>query len=780
MAIRNARAHPDFRELLARPDIDAVVIATGERWHPLIGIEAARRGKHIYCEKPLSVTLAEGLALRAAVQKYGVVFQWGTQQRSSVNYRLTAELVRNGYIGDVRNIMIGSAGGSPPKPEPPETLKDPPAGFDYDQWLGPSPYVPYSDVRVSLTWLFIRDYGLGCLGGAWGIHDLDAAQFFFDTDDTTPTEIEGRARYYEDIRDVPYSWTVEQKYASGPTVIHMDLVTAKKRAKQFELGGMASVVTGSKGWIWVSRQGVKTEPESLAQTVIGPNEKHVIFSDDHKQNFLDAIRKKGAADLADHGGRARGNDVPAIRHRDAAAAQAALGSEGRTIHRRRAGEPHALTRHSSALELHDMRISVFALTTAAAVILTAAGPHERATAAQTPAPAAQPQAPPAAGQAQEPRRRREVSPEERAKIEVALPAKAPATPRKSRKLLVFDRQGIYNGKPYGGHASIPHANLAVQLMGEKTGAFTATLASEPGAISAANLQQYDAVYLNNTVGDIFDTPEMRAAFVAFVARGGGVIGNHGTSVASPQWTEFGEILGATGASHREPTEKATVIVEDPTHPVTRAFDGKPFEYVDEFYRLAAPYSRDKVRVLLSIDPLATDMMQGRCAGQCLRDDNDYPVAWIRQHGKARVFYTSLGHNPDPFWDPRMLAMFLAGTQYALGDLEADATPRPRGSTQFDMALAAMTSYDFGQDRAQVRRFEREVSLAAATKAGAADAEQKMLKVLQSQAPLGAKDAICRQLAIIGSSRSEPVLTAMLKNKNTEAMARYALHGLQTK
>ncbi len=427
-----------------------------------------------------------------------------------------------------------------------------------------------------------------------------------------------------------------------------------------------------------------------------------------------------------------------------------------------------------------MRISVFALTTAAAVILTAAGPHERATAAQTPAPAAQPQAPTTAGQAQEPRRRREVSPEERAKIEVALPAKAPATPRKSRKLLVFDRQGIYNGKPYGGHASIPHANLAVQLMGEKTGAFTATLSSEPGAISAANLQQYDAVYLNNTVGDIFDTPEMRAAFVAFVARGGGVIGNHGTSVASPQWTEFGEILGATGASHREPTEKATINIEDPTHPIARAFDGKPFEYVDEFYRLAAPYSRDKVRVLLSIDPIATDMMQGRCYGQCLRDDNDYPVAWIRQHGKARVFYTSLGHNPDPFWDPRMLAMFLAGTQYALGDLEADATPRPRGSTQFDMALAAMTSYDFGQDRAQVRRFEREVSLAAATKAGAADAEQKMLKVLQSEAPLGAKDAICRQLAIFGSSRSEPVLKAMLKNKNTEAMARYALHGLQLK
>jgi len=393
-----------------------------------------------------------------------------------------------------------------------------------------------------------------------------------------------------------------------------------------------------------------------------------------------------------------------------------------------------------------------------------------ATASQTQGTAAQPQPP----------RRREVSPEDRTKIEAALPAKALARPKKPRKILVFDRQGIYNGRQYGGHASIPHANLAAQLMGEKTGAFTATLSSEPGAISTANLQQYDAVYLNNTVGDVFDTPEMRAAVIAFVANGGGVVGNHGTSVASPQWTEFGEILGATGASHREPTEKATINIEDPTNPLMRAFDGKPFEYVDEFYRLGPPYSRDKVRVLLSIDPIVTDMMQGRCFGQCLRDDNDYPVAWIRQHGKARVFYTSLGHNPDVFWDPRMLTMFLAGIQYALGDLDADATPRPRGSTQFDAALAAMTKFDFGQDRAQVRRFEREVSIVAATKEGAADAEQKMLKVLQSSAPLGAKDAICRQLAIIGSSRSGPVLKAMLKNKNTEAMARYALEGLQAK
>ncbi len=360
-------------------------------------------------------------------------------------------------------------------------------------------------------------------------------------------------------------------------------------------------------------------------------------------------------------------------------------------------------------------------------------------------------------------------------IEAALPAKAPAVPKKPRRLLVYDRQ-----VGYGGHASIPYANLAMQLMGEKTGSFTATLSSEPAALEAASLQQFDAVYLNNTVGDIFGTPEVRAAFAAYIANGGGLIGNHGTSVASPAWTEFGEILGGKGASHREANEKAILNVEDPTHPITRVFEGKSFEFSDEFFRIQAPYARDNVRVLLSLDPIATDMRQGRCYGTCFRDDNDYPIAWIRQHGKGRVFYTTLGHNPHVFWEPRMLEMFLAGVQYALGDLQADATPRPRGTGRFDEALAAMAQYDWGQDRAAVRRFEREIVLAAATNEGAAEAEKKMLKILQSNAPLGAKDVICRQLAIFGSSRSEPVLKEMLRQKDTEAMARYALHGLQSK
>jgi hypothetical protein len=125
-------------------------------------------------------------------------------------------------------------------------------------------------------------------------------------------------------------------------------------------------------------------------------------------------------------------------------------------------------------------------------------------------------------------------------------------------------------------------------------------------------------------------------------------------------------------------------------------------------------------------------------------------------------------------------MFLAGVQYALGDLDADATPRPRDMRRFDAALAEAARYDWGQDRSAVRRFEREVVLVAATKEGAAAAEQKMLAVLQGDVPLGAKDAICRQLAIFGSDRALPVLQKLRAHEKTQAMAQYALHGLQLK
>jgi predicted dehydrogenase len=282
----------EYREMLARKDIDAVMIATPEHWHTLISIEAARQGKSIYCEKPIGVSIAEAKALRAAVKRYGVVFQEGCQQRSDQGYRHTCELVLNGRIGQLQTIMIGSAGSGNLARIQPQKPEAPPDGFDYNMWLGPAPWVPYTPERVARTWMFIHDYGLGCLGGAWGIHDVDIAQWVSGNDHTTPIETEGDGIFFDDIRDVMHTWTVEHKYANGVRVIHMDIATAKKRAEQFNLGGFASVMFGSEGWIYISRQGMRTKPESLMREVIGPNMKKVTLSNDHRRNFLNAIKTR--------------------------------------------------------------------------------------------------------------------------------------------------------------------------------------------------------------------------------------------------------------------------------------------------------------------------------------------------------------------------------------------------------------------------------------------------------------------------------------------------------
>jgi len=284
----------DYREVLGRSDIDALVIATGERWHQLIAAQAARAGKHMYCEKPLGLSIAAIKAVREAVNENSVAFQFGTQQRSSFYYRHAVELVRNGRIGELKTIMVGSVRG------PNDTLygeiKDPPAGFDYDMWLGPAPWAPYSDMRVSIAaWLFISDYGLGCLDGAWGIHDIDIAQWVANADHTGPIEVEvdgDATTFYTDIRDVPHDYTVEHRYASGAHLIHMDMAAARKRAPEFNSlpSTGATVIFGTEGWIFVSRDGIVTHPESLASEKIGPNQIQVIRSNDHKRNLLDAIR----------------------------------------------------------------------------------------------------------------------------------------------------------------------------------------------------------------------------------------------------------------------------------------------------------------------------------------------------------------------------------------------------------------------------------------------------------------------------------------------------------
>jgi len=265
--------------------------------------------------------------------------------------------------------------------------------------------------------------------------------------------------------------------------------------------------------------------------------------------------------------------------------------------------------------------------------------------------------------------------EHRRRIEAAIPSKAFAAPGKNRKLLIFDLN-----VGYGGHSSIPTANLAFTLMGRKTGAFETVISKDPSVFRPDNLKQFDAVFLNNTVGNLFEDTGLRQSLLEFVYGGGGLMGVHGTTVAFTQWPgaiedwpEFGIMLGARGANHYDSDEHVFIKLDDPDHPVNQPFGGKDFEYRDEFFRVHGPYSRDRLRVLFSIDTYKTKF-EGQPRGNCIREDNDYALAWVRQYGRGRVFYCTIAHNPYVFWDPKMLEFYLAAAQFAVGDLQAPTIP----------------------------------------------------------------------------------------------------------
>jgi predicted dehydrogenase len=296
--------YQDFRELLARPDIDAVCIATPDHWHALIAIEAARNRKDMYMEKPADVHVAAAKALRAAINRYGVVFQFGTQQRSDRDFRLGCELVRNGRIGKLHTIVVGSLPGMEFANQPLQPPPDP-SEFDYDMWLGPAPWSPYTFQRSASRaegspgyWMHIHDYGLGCLSGAWGIHHVDIAQWGNNTDDTGPLEIEGTGVIPSDgLCDTAVTWRVEHLYADGVKMIHMDSRHTEKEFPQFvtptlENRGCGILFIGSDGWLIVSRGGLDAHPKSLLQTTFGANEPRLPVSNNHKRNFLDCIRTR--------------------------------------------------------------------------------------------------------------------------------------------------------------------------------------------------------------------------------------------------------------------------------------------------------------------------------------------------------------------------------------------------------------------------------------------------------------------------------------------------------
>ena len=289
---RNAdcATYHDFRELLARDDIDAVTNATPDHWHALIGIEAARRGKDMYYEKPLTMSIEESKAVRAAVKRHNIVFQFGTQQRSDQEFRHAVELIRNGRIGQLTEVKIGSASYEqiPKQPEQPV-----PPGFDYDFWLGPAPKAPYTFERCTRQWTLISDYSHGCISGAWGIHSVDMVQWANRSDDAAPISAEGSGYFPTDgFYDTAQHFDVMHVYSNGLRLRHMDMATAKKTAWQFGLFWMAILFEGSEGWIYVGRGFMDAHPKSLLTEKFTSRDERLPASNNHHRNFLDAVKSR--------------------------------------------------------------------------------------------------------------------------------------------------------------------------------------------------------------------------------------------------------------------------------------------------------------------------------------------------------------------------------------------------------------------------------------------------------------------------------------------------------
>jgi predicted dehydrogenase len=271
----------DFREVLARDDIDAVMISTPDHWHVPISIAAAKAGKDVECEKP-TLTIAEGRVLCDVMKRYGRVFQWSTEDRAVDVYHRMCELVRNGRIGKVHTIRVELPAG-PDTPGNPKPMPVP-NGFDYDMWLGPAPWAPYTKDRIHWNFRWILDYSGGMLTD-WGAHLLDGAQWGNDTEHTGPVEVEGKGDFWnEGLYNTAKEFKIEYKYAGGVRLI----VTSGTPSLRFE---------GSEGWIgnrgW--RAPLQAEPKSILDSVIGPNEIHLYTCKAGEQrNFLDCVKSRKA------------------------------------------------------------------------------------------------------------------------------------------------------------------------------------------------------------------------------------------------------------------------------------------------------------------------------------------------------------------------------------------------------------------------------------------------------------------------------------------------------
>ncbi len=279
------KAYSDFREILARDDIDAVLIAPQDHWHGVMAVSAARSGKDIFCEKPLGVAVRESQAIRDAVRGNAVVFQTATQQRSDAKFRLACELARNGYLGAVHTVKVAAPGPSyqrgyhaPPTPEPV------PPGLDYEMYIGPAEMKPYNGARLArIDWYLIWDYCAGFIVN-WGVHHLDIALWGCPPLGEQPFELTCTADYRSDgLCDNVNAWQAEYAYADGLRLSYSDTGHPHEQGCRFE---------GDEGWVHVNRKGIQAQPESLLEVTFGPDEPRLYESSDHTADFVSSIRSR--------------------------------------------------------------------------------------------------------------------------------------------------------------------------------------------------------------------------------------------------------------------------------------------------------------------------------------------------------------------------------------------------------------------------------------------------------------------------------------------------------
>lgn len=281
-----SRCLTDYRELLAMEDVDAVLIGTPDHWHVPIAIAAAQAGKHIYCEKPLGVSIAEGRALVEAVRKAGVVFQHGTQLRSQATTRKACELVRNGAFGEVREVVIGSPPGHAIGDIPPQPV---PEGLDWPSWIGPGEPVDYRDVIVGgipgkglRGWYFMKRFSPSGWIAGYGVHDIDLAHWGLGLERTGPVRIEGRGTFPRSgLFDTVLDYELVFTYADGRRIVMTD--TGRNRH------GVKFMHENGKDWVFC-RTGLEASDRELLRVKPKPGDVSLYASVLHERNFIDCIR----------------------------------------------------------------------------------------------------------------------------------------------------------------------------------------------------------------------------------------------------------------------------------------------------------------------------------------------------------------------------------------------------------------------------------------------------------------------------------------------------------